>query len=44
MELVKELRSIKSNKLEDLSNGPGKVGQALAVNKDTMNGMDLVDG
>lgn len=27
-----------------MSNGPGKVGQALAVDKATMNGMDLLDG
>ena len=41
---MREIRSIKSNKDEDLTNGPGKVGQALAVKKETMNGMDLLDG
>lgn len=41
---MKELRGIKSKKLEDLCNGPGKVGQSLAVDKDTMNGIDLLDG
>lgn len=44
IELMKELRGIKSKKLEDLCNGPGKVGQSLAVDKDTMNGIDLLDG
>jgi 3-methyladenine DNA glycosylase Mpg len=28
-----KLRNIKSNKLEDLANGPGKVGQCLGVDK-----------
>ena len=27
-----------------MCNGPGKVGQSLAVNKETMNGMDLIEG
>ena len=33
LELMKELRDIKSKKTEDLCNGPGKIGQALAVDK-----------
>ena len=27
-----------------MCNGPGKVGQSLAVDKEKMNGMDLLDG
>ena len=27
-----------------MCNGPGKVGQSLAINKEKMNGMDLLDG
>ena len=42
LDAIRELRNVKSNKVEDLSNGPGKVGQALAVDKATMNGMDLL--
>ncbi len=41
---MKKLRNIKSPKIEDLCNGPGKIGQSLAIDKDTMNGMDLLDG
>ncbi len=44
IDIVKSLRNIQSNKVEDLSNGPGKVGQALGINKETMNGMDLIQG
>ena len=44
MEVVNELRNIKSKKVEDLTNGPGKVGQALGINKEKMNGMDLLEG
>ena len=33
IDIVKSLRNIQSNKVEDLSNGPGKVGQALGINK-----------
>jgi DNA-3-methyladenine glycosylase len=41
LDIVKSLRNIQSNKVEDLSNGPGKVGQALGINKELMNGIDL---
>ena len=41
---MKSYRNIKSPKIEDLSNGPGKVGQALNIDKQKMNGMDLLDG
>jgi DNA-3-methyladenine glycosylase len=41
---VKSMRDIKSTKLEDLTNGPGKVGQALGINKELMNGIDLTEG
>lgn len=44
LDIVRSLRDIKSNKTEDLSNGPGKVGQALGINKDKMNGIDLLQG
>lgn len=42
--IVRGLRDIKSNKVEDLTNGPGKVGQALGIDKEKMNGMDLTEG
>lgn len=42
--IVRSLRDIKSNKVEDLTNGPGKVGQALGIDKEKMNGMDLTEG
>jgi len=38
------MRNIKSNKSEDLANGPGKVGQALGIDKDKMKGIDLLAG
>jgi DNA-3-methyladenine glycosylase len=38
------MRDIKSKKIEDLTNGPGKVGQSLGINKETMNGIDLTEG
>ena len=41
LDIVKSLRNIQSNKVEDLSNGPGKVGQSLGINKELMNGIDL---
>ena len=41
---MKQYRNIKSPKIQDLSNGPGKVGQALLINKDKMNGMKLLTG
>lgn len=31
LDIIQNLRNIKSNKVEDLCNGPGKVGQSLAV-------------
>lgn len=36
-----ERRKIKSTKVEDLCNGPGKVGMSLGIVKETMNGCDL---
>ena len=33
LDIVRSYRDIKSNKIEDMSNGPGKVGQALGVDK-----------
>jgi DNA-3-methyladenine glycosylase len=42
VELVKEFRKIKSGKVEELSNGPGKVGQALGIDMPSMNGMNMV--
>ena len=41
---MRGIRKIQSNKLEDMCNGPGKVGQSLAIKKDEMNGIDLLDG
>lgn len=38
------MRNIKSAKIEDLCNGPGKVGQALGINMQKMNGINLLDG
>lgn len=43
-DLVWKMRKIKSNKSEDLTNGPGKIGQALGIDKDKMNGIDLLTG
>jgi len=43
IELVKSMRSMKSNKLQDLSNGPGKCGACLGVDK-SHNGVDLRKG
>jgi DNA-3-methyladenine glycosylase len=31
LDIIQNLRQIKSKNIEDLSNGPGKVGQSLAV-------------
>ena len=42
LDQMREIRNIKSNKVEDLCNGPGKVGQSLAISKETMNGIDLL--
>jgi DNA-3-methyladenine glycosylase len=41
---MKERRKIKSNKIEDLCNGPAKVGMSLGIVKETMNGCDLTTG
>ena len=41
---MKKIRNIKSGKVEDLCNGPGKVGMSLGVAKDAMNGCDVVEG
>jgi|JI6StandDraft_1071083.scaffolds.fasta_scaffold07701_10 DNA-3-methyladenine glycosylase len=43
-DLVWKLRDIKSKKSEDLANGPGKIGQALGIDKEKMNGIDLLRG
>lgn len=44
IDIMRGIRNIKSNKLEDMCNGPGKVGQSLAINKEQMNGIDLIIG
>lgn len=44
IDIMRGIRNIKSNKLEDMCNGPGKVGQSLAINKEQMNGIDLMKG
>ena len=41
--IIKQNRSIASKKLADLTNGPGKLCAALAIDK-TLNGYNLVDG
>ena len=41
LELIKENRKIKSKKIEELTNGPGKLSQALKIDK-SFNGCDLV--
>jgi len=41
---MRSIRNIKSNKIEDMCNGPAKVGQSLAIDKEKMNGIDLLDG
>ena len=38
-----QARNLKSKKVEDLTNGPGKVGLSLNVKMD-MNGRDLANG
>ncbi|WP_018247832.1 DNA-3-methyladenine glycosylase [Orenia marismortui] len=43
VESIKKNRQIKSNKIEDLSNGPGKLCQGLEVDRE-LNGYDLVTG
>ncbi|ADL12603.1 DNA-3-methyladenine glycosylase [Acetohalobium arabaticum] len=42
-DLIRQNRQIKSNKDEDLTNGPGKLCQALEIDK-SLNGHDLVKG
>ena len=44
IDIMRGIRNIKSNKLEDMCNGAGKVGQSLAINKEQMNGIDLITG
>ena len=41
LELIKENRKIKSKKIEELTNGPGKLSQALKIDK-SFDGCDLV--
>lgn len=41
LEIIKENRKIKSKKIEELTNGPGKLSQALQIDK-SLNGCDLV--
>lgn len=41
LDLIKENRKIKSKKIEDLTNGPGKLSQALKIVK-SLDGSDLV--
>jgi DNA-3-methyladenine glycosylase len=41
LEIIKENRQIKSKKIEELTNGPGKLSQALKIDK-SFNGCDLV--
>jgi len=41
LELIKKNRNIKSSNLEDLTNGPGKLSQALKIDK-SLHGCDLV--
>jgi len=43
IEIIKEKRDIKSKQVEEFTNGPGKLSQALDINKE-LNGYDLVSG
>ncbi|MDW7673757.1 MAG: DNA-3-methyladenine glycosylase [Bacillota bacterium] len=43
LDIIKESRCIKSKKIADLTNGPGKLCQALNINK-ALNGYNLVSG
>lgn len=43
LDLIKERRQIKSKKIEDLTNGPGKLCEALEIDK-TLNHYDLTMG
>jgi DNA-3-methyladenine glycosylase len=44
IDIIQKKRHIQSKKLEDLCNGPGKVGLSLGINKEQMNGIDLTEG
>ncbi|MBM7623665.1 DNA-3-methyladenine glycosylase [Sporohalobacter salinus] len=43
LEVIKKNRNIKSNKVENLTNGPGKLSQALEIDKE-LNDYDLIFG
>lgn len=43
LEILRKNRDIKSKKIEDLTNGPGKLTQALDIDKE-LNGYDLISG
>ena len=43
LDLIKEQRGIESNQRQDLTNGPGKLGEALAIEK-SLDGYDLING
>jgi len=43
LDIIREYRDIKSKKVEELTNGPGKLCQALAIDRD-LNGYDMVNG
>ena len=43
VDVIRNYRQIKSNKEKDLTNGPGKLCQALDIDK-SLNGYDLVNG
>lgn len=42
LKYIKENRKLKSSKIEDLTNGPGKLSQALKIDK-SLNGCNLVE-
>ena len=42
-DIIEENRGIKSNQREDLTNGPGKLSQALAIDR-SLDGYDLING
>ena len=41
--IISKNRNIKSKKIKDLTNGPGKLSRALAIDKE-LNGYDLISG
>ncbi|MGM0501865.1 MAG: DNA-3-methyladenine glycosylase [Bacillota bacterium] len=43
LDIIKENRGIKSDSIEDLTNGPGKLTQALAIDRQ-LDGYDLING